>query len=324
MKPDQEKKIPYTSPSLNVSQQIELLKSKGLIILDEKLAEYWLTHNSYFRFKHYSYSFKDYQQADGNYITDATFEMVRDIYLFDRRLKMILFEALENIEISVKTHFSNIMSLTHGPHWYLNPAHFLSEDERRQIIRNAKKEEDIPKIFVHAEFLQNIEAELQYPSETFLKSYKKTYEPIHPPSWMIMEIITFGTLSLMFENLQPSPEKNAICESFQLPKKHLVSWLHCFSFIRNKCAHHARLVYAKINFAPALPQKKSRQFLAEADLVDNATLYAVLCCVQYMLSICNNSSSFKESLLGLVDAFPTIDYARLGFTLRWRNEAIWQ
>lgn len=323
MKPEPAKKIPYHNPPINVIQQIELLKEKGLIIADNEVAGHWLSHISYFRFKQYSYSFKDYQQAEGNYIPDTTFEMVRDLYVFDRRLKMLLFEALENIEISVKTQLSNVMSIAHGAHWYTDPAHFLSEEDRRQIIRNARNEDDIPKVFDHGEFLRDIEDELEYPSETFLQHYKKNFEPIYPPSWMMMEIITFGTLSLMFENLKPSVEKNTVCDSFLLPKKHLVSWLHSFSFIRNKCAHHARLVYAKINFAPALPQKKSRQFLTEADHVDNNSLYAVLCCIQYMLKICNNSSKFKINLVQLIDEFPGINYGRLGFTPQWRNEDFW-
>ena len=323
MKPEKPEKIPYTSPAINVSQQLSLLKDKGLVISDEQSAEYWLSHISYFRFKQYSYSFKDYHQAEGNYVPGTTFEMIRDLYIFDRRLRMLLFEALENIEISVKTQLSNVMSVAHGPHWYTDSTYFLSGEERRQIIRNAKREDDIPKSFDHAEFIGGIEEELKYPSEIFLQHYKKNYAPLHPPSWMMMEIITFGTFSLMFENLQPSNEKNTVCESFGLTKKILVSWLHCFSFIRNKCAHHARLVYAKINFAPALPQKKSRRFLSEADHVENDTLYAVLCCIQYMLNVCNSSSQFKTNLLTLIAEFPSIDYNRLGFSDHWRDEELW-
>lgn len=161
------------------------------------------------------------------------------------------------------------------------------------------------------------------PEEIFLQQYKKHYDPLHPPSWMVMEILTFGTFSRMFENLSPSQEKTDLCDSFKLTKKHLVSWLHCFSFIRNRCAHHARLVFSRIKFAPAMPQKRSRQFLKDADLVANDSLYAVLCCLQYMLSICNQHSSFKPSLLQLATDFPAIDFSALGFTDGWTQEPFW-
>ncbi|HEY4289770.1 MAG TPA: Abi family protein [Puia sp.] len=318
------KKSLYKSAALNIDQQISLLKGKGLLIEDIQAAKQWLSHISYFRFKQYSYSFKDYKNADGNYIPGTSFEMVRGLYVFDRKLKMIVFSAIENIEISLKTQISNTLSCTHGAHWYLNADHFISEEERRKISRNARFEEEIPKNFDHGKFLKDIEREQETPTEIFLQSYKKYYDPIYPPSWMLMEMITFGTVSHMFESLKPSEEKNAILENFKLTKKQFISWLHCFSFIRNKCAHHARLVYSPVIFQPSMPQKKSRIFLAEADQVENNTLYAVLCCLQFMLSICNEQSTFSKELVQLTAAFPGINYDRLGFSGHWKEEVIWQ
>jgi len=297
---------------------------KGLIIQEPNIAERWLSHISYFRFKNYSYSFKDYKLKNGHYIENTKFEEIRDLYLFDRQLKIIVFAAIESIEISVKTQISNIMSTAFDPHWYLKFSHFISEEERRSISRNAKSAEDIPKGFNHEKLLQSVKADMENSTEFFLQHYKKYFEPPFPPSWMLMEMISFGALSIMFENLRPSPQKNAIIDSFQLTKKQLVSWLHCFSFIRNRCAHHYRLVYAPVIFSPSMPQKKSRVFLSEADNVDSSTLYAIFCCMQYMLKICNDISSFKTDLINLTKAFPAIDYKRLGFTTHWRKEAIWQ
>ncbi len=236
---------------------------------------------------------------------------------------MLVFEALENIEIAIKTQLTNTMAAAYGSHWYVEAAHFFSQEERRQLIRNAKADEDIPTGFDHNLFLADIAKTMEEPDELFLQNYKQFFEPIYPPSWMMVEMITFGTLSKLIENLKPSTEKAAIHDHFKLTKKHFISWLHCFSFIRNKCAHDSRLVYAKINFAPALPARKSRQFLKEADDVDNATLYAVLSCIQFMISICNESSNFKRQLRNLIDDYPDIDYNRLGFTENWREESLW-
>jgi abortive infection bacteriophage resistance protein len=316
-------KIAFSLPSLTVVQQLTLLHEKGLIINDITSAAHWLSHISYFRFKHYSYSFKDYKNDSGNYLPGTKFEAIRDVYLFDRKIKMLIFEALENIEIAVKTQLTNTMAEAYGSHWYIEVGHFFSQQERRQIERHARIQADIPNKFDHTVFLKSIEEYMKDPEEAFLKNYKDKYEPLHPPSWMMVEIITFGTLSILYENLKPSQEKTSIHDHFGLTKKHFTSWLHCFSFIRNKCAHHARLVYAKINFAPALPQRRTRQFLNETDEVDNASLYAVLSCIQYMINTCNNNSLFRQQLIALVDAYPTIDYSRLGFTDQWRKEPLW-
>jgi len=316
-------KIFFKQPPLTVVEQLTLLQEKGLTIDDLSSAEHWLSHISYFRFKHYSYSYKDYKTNNGNYIPNTKFEVIKDLYLFDRKIRMLIFEALENIEVAVKTQLTNTMAAAYGSHWYMEAKHFISEQERKQIIRNLKKDEDIPNVFNHSSFLNNIEEYMKNPDELFLKFYKDTYEPLHPPSWMMVEIITFGTLSILFENLKPCVEKTAIHDHFGLTKRQFISWLHCFSFIRNKCARHSRLVYAKINFAPALPQRKTRQFLVEADGVNNASLYAVLCCIQHMINTCNNSSYFKQHLLSLIDAYSDINLTRLGFTNNWRNEPLW-
>lgn len=314
-------KIQYTLPALNVHEQIELLLQKGLLINTTKVAEHWLTHNSYYRFRNYSTTFKDYQSGD--YIPNTTFEKVRDLHFFDRKLRMTVFDGIENIEISIKTNISEIMSKAYGPHWYLEPVHFISPEERRKIARNAKYKNEIPTVFNHQKFLHLVKSKLNNHFDPLFTHYKKIYEPIYPPSWMLMEMLTFGTLSRMFENLRPSLEKNLICRAFGLTKKQLVSWLHCFNAIRNKCAHHNKLVYSKVNFAPCIPQKESRKFLQAATEIDPTSLYAVLCCIQYMLNICNNDSQFKADLLGLLHRFPDVRCDRLGFTQNWRTEKIW-
>lgn len=316
-------KIAFTEPSLTIAQQLASLQEKGLLIQELPSAEQWLSYISYFRFKHYSTSFKDYKSSSGTYIQGTTFEMVKDLYYFDRKIRVLIFEALENIEVAVKTQLTNIFAAAKGSHWYLDPQCFISEEERKLIIRNAKTKDEVPKVFNHDLFLKDIEEGMKSPDEYFLQIYKRAYHPIHPPSWMMVEMITFGTLSLLFENLKPCAEKTAIHEHFSLTKKHFISWLHCFSYIRNKCAHHARLIYTKVNFAPSLPLKKSRQFLIESESVDNASLYAILCCIQYMLEVCNKSSLFKQHLITLINNYPGIQYDRLGFTPHWRKEKLW-
>ncbi|HEV2482994.1 MAG TPA: Abi family protein [Puia sp.] len=59
----------------------------------------------------------------------------------------LTFFYLENIEVAVKTQLSNIMGFVHGPHWYLDQNHFLTEQEKRQIQRNALFDGDLPKAF---------------------------------------------------------------------------------------------------------------------------------------------------------------------------------
>jgi abortive infection bacteriophage resistance protein len=103
-------RTPFNKQPLTITQQLDLLEEKGLIISDRTSAEQWLSHISYFRVKQYSYTFKDYANGNGDYLPGVTFEMIRDLYLFDRKLKMLIFESLENIEIAIKTQLTNTLA----------------------------------------------------------------------------------------------------------------------------------------------------------------------------------------------------------------------
>lgn len=316
-------KITYNHIALNVDDQLALLVEKGLIINNRERAKELLSHISYFRFKNYSYQFKKYTDTESRYNEGTLFEDVINLYHFDRDLKALLFENIQSIEVSIKTQISNIMSCSYGPHWYLDPNMFLSEEDVRKLRRETKTGENTPKVFQHDLFLKDLEEECNEPDEIFLQHYAKTYTPKHPPSWMVMEIITFGTLSLMFENLHPSEEKKSICENYQLTKAQLVSWLHSFSYIRNKCVHHSKIVYKAVKFAPKMPVKQSRIFLNDNHLVRQNSLYAVMCCMQKILSVSNLSSSFSSKLKSLIIKYPNIDLDLIGFTENWENEEIW-
>jgi hypothetical protein len=70
-----------------------------------------------------------------------------------------------------------------------------------------------------------------------------------------------------------------------------------------------------------MPKRENRRFLI--DDIDNTTLYAVLSCLQYMLTICNSTSTFKQNLLSLTSEFPHINLQKLGFTPNWKQEKLW-
>lgn len=295
----------YKQLPLTVDQQIELLKEKKLIIEDENRARYWLSHVSYYRLKHYTYSFKDIND-DNNFIPNTTFDQVVNLYLFDRKLKLILFDGLEAIEVAIKTMLSNTLSNAHGAHWYLEENWFGEK-------------------FEHDKFMEGIKEEFADPDETSVKAYKLVYsEPQLPPSWMIMEFQTFGTISKMFEHITARKEKLEICWHFNLPDNVLISWLHCFTYMRNRCAHHARFVYRSVKHEPILPSRKKHTFLQEVEDVERSSLYAALCCIQHLIGKINPDATFKTDLLMLIDKHPGINYTKMGFTQNWRKEKIWQ
>ena len=120
----------------SIDEQIELLKSRGLIINDECLAKKTLSNINYFRLSGYLYQFK---LPNGEYEPGLTFERLLDLYTFDSKFTRILMYALENVEETLKTRFSYSLSsaFPQEPLIYLDSKIYKNQIELklRQIIQ---------------------------------------------------------------------------------------------------------------------------------------------------------------------------------------------
>ncbi|MEC5143400.1 Abi family protein [Chitinophaga sp. 212800010-3] len=294
----------FNTPTLTIEEQLQLLREKGLNIIAESNSAHWLSHVSYFRLKHYTNKFKDAQTR--KFVSNVNFDQVIGLFLFDRNLKFILFDAIETIEVSIKTLVSNSMAHKLGAHWYIDRNNFLPT-------------------FDFDNFLTYIEAEVKDSDEAPIKHYRHFYDtPPLPPCWMIMEIISFGRISRMFEHLGERDIKLKICSDFNLPDTILNNWLHCISQLRNRCAHHSRIVYRSMAKTITFPSRKKHRFIRDMEGIDVNSLYATICCMLHLISKIQPDSKFKSNLLSLIDNNPHLDYEYMGFTEDWRRETIWQ
>jgi abortive infection bacteriophage resistance protein len=197
------------------------------------------------------------------------------------------------------------MAPKYGSHWYLDKSFFSGA-------------------FEYDKFIENVAERCKDPDELFIEYYNKIYDvPPLPPSWMIMEIITFSKISLIFEHLAARQEKLQVCSNFGLPENILLSWFRCFNFIRNKCAHHNRIVYTAIKFQPVMPSRRKHKFLAESELISPNLIYCSLCCMQFLIRSINPKSKFSENILKLIKDNPQINLPSIGFTPKWHEEDIW-
>lgn len=105
-------KVPYS-----IADQISLLKQRGMLFKDEKSAHHFLENISYYRLKGYWWD----MQSDYNLHIlkpNTAFEDILNIYNFDRQLRLILFDAIERIEIALRTKLIHHLSMSHGGLWY--------------------------------------------------------------------------------------------------------------------------------------------------------------------------------------------------------------
>ena len=93
--------------------QVRILKSKGLIIEDKNDCMQFLKHTNYYRFSAYCESFR--YEGKGRFIEGTTFDQIRNVYMFDQKLRAWLFEVVEEIEFALRTQISYHHGTTYGP-----------------------------------------------------------------------------------------------------------------------------------------------------------------------------------------------------------------
>ena len=295
----------YNKPALTIPQQIIKLKDRGLIIPDDTLAERYLSNISYYRLRAYTYPYQNNQEENQPFVENASIDQVMELYTFDRRLRLLLFDGIERIEIALRTQIIYQWALQNGSHWHLQ--------------QNLYK--DNSKFIKH---LASLQKELDRCNETFVEHYYQKYtQPSAPPAWMSLEVTSIGLLSLLFQNLKNCPEKKAVTHHFGLLSTDVLeNWVHNFCNVRNICAHHGRLWNRRISIHLNLPRKTKELFITNKN-INPYKLYASLSAMLYCMQIINPESSFKAQLLDLLQQYPNKELKEMGFPKNWKQEAFW-
>ena len=244
-------KVLYTKTALSYADQLQQLKNRGLIIEDEPKALHLLEVISYYRMSGYWYPLLADKQ-NHRFKPTATFETAFNIYKFDRELRLLVLRELEKIEVAVRSKMIYVLSHSLGPFWYLDSANFSNSGK-------------------HTETLSKIRIEYSRSDEEFVQAFKNKYSDPMPPSWMMLEVSSFGTLSSLYSYLQPTRYKRDIAQYFGLADKVLSSWLHSIVYLRNVCAHHARLWTREMQIQPIIPRNPHRPFINQTSYVSPET-----------------------------------------------------
>ena len=227
-------------PFTTYAQQIEILRSHGCLIRDEAQCQDALSSIGYYRFTAYFLPFK---QSDGQYVEGTNFDTVFNIYEFDRKLRNILFGAIEEIEVYLRAKLSYYHAEKYGPIGYQKKENFSGKHDQVKLDNNIKRE------------IENNQNSL------FVKHHINRYDGVFP-LWVVAELFTFGMLSYFYNDLLTRDQKEFARSAFQTDYKSLKSWLRCCTDLRNICAHYGRLyyrVFSAIPYGLAIPDSEKRR-----------------------------------------------------------------
>ncbi|HRE32827.1 MAG TPA: Abi family protein, partial [Candidatus Berkiella sp.] len=295
----------YNKPALGVEEQIQLLKDRGLNITDDDMARHYLTAIGYYRLSGYMHFFYESPKnpSSPTFKSDIDFKQIISLYDFDRELRIITLDALEKIEITSRSVISNVMSLKYNPFWYTEPRHFGRKFGSKRT-----------KPYEHYNLLK----EIKNAKAPFLDHYRKKYSfPEHPPSWMALEVLSFGALSIMFSHLKRDQIK-AISSEFNLSPAILSNWLLICSYLRNICAHHARLWNRKFIY-----KVKPKGYALPRNLPineeNNYSFFAYAAVLKFLLDQFTLKNSWSERIQNLFDKYQGIPLNAMKFPKDWKQ-----
>ena len=294
----------YDKPPLSFEEQADLLIKRGLVV-DRSFLIDRLKDVNYYRLSGYLYP---YRQKGDNFKSGTTFEKAWRHYTFDRRLRLIVMDAIERFEVSIKTQLIYALAHSTGAFGYATASNFpgLSTEDHERLIKTIKDEADRSK-------------------EKFVDHFKDKYGDKHEhlPLWMAGEIMSFGCALTLYRGISDKIKRD-IAVHYGIPDVVLTSWLHTINVIRNICAHHSRLWNREFGVKPFIPRKNKYPQWHEPVAIGQNRIFGILTILHYLLRISAPQSNWKARLCALLDEYPEISRWSMGFPDNWRDSLLWK
>lgn len=297
----------FDKPPLSIEDQLNLLIRRGMEVADADTARHHLQNISYYRLRAYwlPSEVPASNAGDHAFAPGTQFETILDLYSFDRKLRLLTMDAIERVEVSLRTRWAHVLSMRYGSHGYLDHKLFRKRTE-------------------YDKCLQRLREEVARSHETFVRLYRSTYtEPDLPPLWGISELLTFGQLSLWYQNLASGADRAEIAKPYGLDEQIIKSFAHHLTYVRNVCAHHSRLWNREMTVGMKVPARPD--WLGAAfNTAQPKRIYNTLVMLAYMLDIVSPRSQWRPNLLSVLGQHPKVDLAAMGFPDNWRDSRIWE
>lgn len=320
----------YGKPWLSLSDQIDRLERRGVDIGDRARAERLLCEVGYYRLSGYLHPFRSADSTTG-YLPGTHISHAAALIDFDRRLRLLVLDALERIEVSLRMRVGYVLGEV-SAFAHRDAGTFMPEFTRRPehaangtIVTLLPTECSLSK---HDAWLRKVAEQQGRSSENFVQHFREKYAN-QMPIWALTEILELGQLVTLYRGLNTRLSQ-AIADAYEVPTKKLfLSWLATLNYVRNVAAHHARLYNRKLVTAPKRPTPSRVPLLAhlsESALPKEFGLYSALAVAQYLLLAIDAGSSWGADLARLLREFPStglVTIRSLGVPDGWERLPLW-
>lgn len=290
----------YSKIAEPYTKTLHRLWNKGLMIDNRGDAENALKTIGYYRLLIYMRHFQS-NTAPRNFRPKSKFSYIVQLYNFDREIRLLTLNAIEKLEVALRTAIINPLAELHNPHWYIDPTHFDDAIKYTAVMGKIIQGAGVKKGLALTHY------------------FDKYHAPVLPPIWLVCEKLTFGALSRFFEALKIDRRKIVGRYIWSYPEHLLVSWFHALAHLRNICAHQDRLWNNPITaFSPEAHKAYS------TDFANPTSFYCRAVVIQLLMSELGLNGWWRDSLRTLLASCAHVDSsAHLGFPLGWDSKPVW-
>lgn len=301
----------------SLDEQIEILQAKGLVIQDLGKAKDLLFRENYFFISGYRHMFMR-GNKDKLFIEGTTFEELYATFVFDRKIRNIMFKYILVIENNIKSIISYQMSKRYGfkEKDYLNPKNFTQDTlKSRQVFDVLNK--------------MKRQIRVNGKQHTATLHYLSNYGYI--PMWILVKVLSFGIISELY-NILKTEDKVTVAEFYNINPETLGIYLNLLSSFRNLCAHEDILYdhrtqrsipNTKYHIQLAIEQDEEKEYkYGKNDLFALIIIFKQMLRDEEFRELINELSYEIDILDGKVDTVPLNTILnKIGFPDNWREIA---
>lgn len=242
-------------PFKNIDEQLEILKSRNLIIDNEISARTALLTYGYYEIVNGYKMFLLEELTEERFKDKETFSHLYALYKLDKNIRDAVLKATLEVELTLRTAIAYTISEDFGEKQndYLAPGNYRRGHKRKHSTRYP--------LYQLLDKLENIANDDIEP----YKHYRETHGNI--PPWILLKGTTFGNLVNFYKLLKPKQKEKVISICTGMPSQYItdtmkslfIESLKLILSYRNRAAHSGRLLSYRptntMSFYEALHEK---------------------------------------------------------------------
>ncbi|MDT3768188.1 Abi family protein [Gleimia hominis] len=299
-------------PWVSVDEQTRILMQRGMADAGDYRRE--LATIGYYRISGYSYPLRRIAPAGSSrqrldhFIPGARMRHALELYEFDERLRLAAWQAMCKLEVCLRVDVGHVLGEL-DPFIHLDLEQYWTSGK---MSRRAKL------------FTQKLTKTQSRSSEDFVTHYNESHDG-RLPVWVATEILEFGQLVTLF-SLAPFEQRRRIAEQYSTRADELESWMRTANFVRNVCAHHARLWNRQLVIRPLIKYRRNDPTLSTATQ-SAGRMYAALTLIAFLLrrgGFTDEIQAIKHTLDSFPNNIPGVDMTHMGASADWNQQPVWK